>query len=142
MTSNSKTRPRSLKAGCPKPVLREVDGLVGVLVLCSGANSKLQLREQLGMPRELFSRLVNVSVRAIADVETNMKRVEKLQRPYNEVNRLFQALAEVVDAKSLGDWFAVPNPAFDGFKPIEIVERGEIDRLWEMVYRLRSGLPG
>jgi hypothetical protein len=27
-------------------------------------------------------------------------------------------------------------------KPIEVIERGEIDRLWEMVYRLRSGIPG
>ena len=71
-----------------------------------------------------------------------MKRIEELQHSDNEVNRLFQALAEVVDPESLGDWFATPCPAFDGFKPIEIVERGEIDRLWEMVYRLRSGLPG
>lgn len=35
-----------------------------------------------------------------------------------------------------------PNDAFDGLKPLETIERGEIDRLWDMAYRLRSGMPG
>jgi hypothetical protein len=35
-----------------------------------------------------------------------------------------------------------PNEAFSGLKPIELIERGEIDRLWDTVYRLRSGMPG
>ena len=51
-------------------------------------------------------------------------------------------LSEVVDPDSLGAWVTTPNEIFDGLKPIEVVERGEIDRLWELVYRLRAGLPG
>ena len=58
------------------------------------------------------------------------------------MDRLFRVLSEVVEPESLGDWFVTPNEAFKGFKPIEIIERGEIDHLWEMVYRLRSGMPG
>ncbi len=68
--------------------------------------------------------------------------VLKLQRPYNEVYRLCEALVEVVDPAALGDWFVAPNAAFDGLKPLEVIERGEIDRLWRMVYKLRSGMPG
>ena len=117
-------------------------GLVGVRIVKVGKDSKLELRKQLSMPREVFSRLVNVSVRTIAEVETTKKKVTKLQRPYNEVARLYEALKEVVDPKALGDWFVTPNDAFDGLKPIEVIERGEIDRLWRMVYKLRSGLPG
>ena len=33
------------------------------------------------------------------------------------------------------------HPAFAGLKPVEVIERGESDRLWEMVYYLRSGVP-
>jgi hypothetical protein len=51
-------------------------------------------------------------------------------------------LAEVVEPKSLGTWFVTPNEAFDGLKPVEVIERGEIDRLREMAFRLRSGMPG
>ncbi len=119
-----------------------IPGLSGVRVVKIGHDSKLELRKQLKMPREVFSRLVNVSVRTIADVETEKKKVVKLQRPYNEVSRLYEALKEVVDPSSIGDWFVTPNKAFDGLKPIEVIERGEIDRLWRMVYMLRSGMPG
>ena len=149
MTTKQKRTSRSRKTknikqsgATVKRSVHRILGLAGVLVVSDGRDSKLQLREQLGMTREVFSRLVNVSVRAIADVETDRKKVAKLQRPYNEADRLFRALSEVVEPDSLGDWFVAPNVAFDGFKPIEVVERGEIDRLWEMVYRLRSGMPG
>ena len=103
---------------------------------------KLELRNRLGMPREVFGRLVNVSVRTIADVESEQKKPEKLLRNYVEVDRLCDGLSEVVEPASLGDWLKTPNDAFDGFKPLEVIERGEIDRLWEMFYRLRSGMSG
>ncbi|MBX3419653.1 MAG: hypothetical protein KF851_18815 [Pirellulaceae bacterium] len=61
--------------------------------------------------------------------------------PFHELFRLVEALSEVVDPDSLGSWFDTPNEGFQGLKPIEVVERGEIDRLWEMVFRLRSGIP-
>ena len=119
-----------------------IRGLHGVRVVTVKGESKLELRYMLGMAREAFGRLVNVSVRTIADVESNKKKVEKLQRNYVEVKRLCDALSEVVDPECLGEWFHTPNDAFGELKPIEVIERGEIDRLWEMFYRLRSGMPG
>ena len=89
----------------------------------------------------MFGRLVNVSVRTIAEVESSQKKVEKLRRNYVEAKRLCDALDEVVDSNELGTWFDTPNDAFSGLKPIEVIERGEIDRLWDMFYRLRSGVP-
>ena len=38
--------------------------------------------------------------------------------------------------------FQEPNAAFDGLKQMEVIERGEIDRLWNMVFELRSGCLG
>ena len=120
-----------------------IPGLQGVRVVkVKGGETKLELRNTLGMAREVFGRLVNVSVSTIVDVESKQKKVEKLQRNYVEVKRLCDALSEVVDPACLGDWFKNPSDAFGEFKPIEVIERGEIDRLWEMVYRLRSGMPG
>lgn len=94
------------------------------------------------MPRVVFGRVVNVSERTIAKVESAAQQVEKLRRPYNDVFRLYEALAEVVEQESSGAWFVTPNEVFGGLKPIEVIERGEIDRLWDMVFRLRSGMPG
>jgi hypothetical protein len=94
------------------------------------------------MTRETFGRLVNVSVRAIAAAERDQKDVAKLERPYAEVARLYEALSEVVEPAAIGRWFVTPNEALGGLKPVEVVERGEIDRLWDMAYRLQTGMPG
>ena len=71
-----------------------------------------------------------------------MTNSKKPMRPRNEMPRLREALSDVVDPESLDLWFQTPNALFDGSKPLEVVERGEIDRLWNMVFQLRSGMPG
>ena len=102
-----------------------------------------ELRGSLNMPQGVFGRMINASVRTIAEIESGRRtELGKLARSYTEVERLYNALSEVVDPDSLEGWFKTPNEAFDGFKPVEIIERGEIDRLWEMIYRLESGMPG
>lgn len=105
-------------------------------------NKRLELRDLLKMTRSDFQRLVNVSERTIAKVEESAEPAKKLQRSYVEVMRLCRALGEVVDADALGPWFKLPNQALGGRTPMEVIEHGEIDRLWEIVYRLRSGMPG
>ena len=59
-----------------------------------------------------------------------------------DVKALRRALAHVVKAEAIDPWLQKPNAAFDGLTPLEVIERGQIDRLWEMVYRLESGVPG
>ena len=126
-----------------KPILsKTIPGLKGKGLLRLGSESKLELRDRLNMPRPIFGRVVNVSERTIAKVESETDTAEKLKRPYNEVYRLLEALDDVIELNSLGSWFQEPNDAFDGLKPMEVIERGEIDRLWNMVYELRSGMPG
>ena len=120
----------------------KIRGLEGVNIVKIDGESKLELRYVLKLTRETFGRLVDVSVRTIADVESKQKKVPKLRRNYIEIKRLCDAIEEVVQKEYLGEWFDTPNPVFGKLKPIEIVERGEIDRLWEMYYRLRSGIPG
>ena len=140
MATRTKGRTRSSGKGVAKTT--EIQGLHGVRLVNVGGESRLELRVNLGLTREVFGRLVNVSVRAIAQIETTAKKVDKLHRNYIEVQRLCESLSEVVDPASLGTWFSTPCQAFGGSKPIDVIDRGEIDRLWEMFYRLRSGSPG
>jgi DNA-binding XRE family transcriptional regulator len=141
MATRTKSHKTTKKVKSAITVVR-VQGLQGKGLIQLGKESRLELRDRLQMPRVMFGRVVNVSERTIAKVEAEAEQVEKLRRPYNEVHRLHQAPSEVFDSDALGGWFKTPNDAFDGLKPIEVIERGEIDRLWEMVYRLRSGVPG
>jgi len=120
----------------------KISGLKGQGLLQLGQVKKLELRDRLGMARTMFGRIVNVAERTIAKVESGKDTPDKLKRPYNEVYRLWEALCELVDPESLGLWFQTPNESFDGLKPIEVIERGEIDQLWDMVFELQTGMPG
>ncbi|MCY2930505.1 MAG: DUF2384 domain-containing protein [Planctomycetota bacterium] len=59
-----------------------------------------------------------------------------------DLKALRRALAHVVKAEVIDPWLQKPNPSFDGLTPLEVIERGQIDRPWAMVYRLESGVPG
>ena len=64
------------------------------------------------------------------------------QRNVSEMSRLFDALAEVVPAPQIGPWLETPNPAFESSTPLQVIERGESDRLWRMIWELRMGNSG
>jgi hypothetical protein len=62
-------------------------------------------------------------------------------RRLTEIKRLFAALENLVSPEAIGPWLKEPNPAFDGSTPLQVIERGETDRIWRMVYELESGEP-
>jgi len=101
----------------------------------------LDVRKSLGWPRKDFARLISVSARRIADIETGVKPTTAILRKYKETTRIIDALSEIVEPDFIGDWMKEPNEAFDGLKPLEVIERGESDRIWRMIYYLRSGMP-
>lgn len=101
----------------------------------------LRLRARLGMNREMFARLVPMSTRNLANIESGKAPSPNVQRQLQELRRVVDALAEVIQADAVGPWLGEPNGAFEGLKPIEVIERGEVDRIWQMIYHLRSGAP-
>ena len=55
---------------------------------------------------------------------------------------MWRLLARVMEPAQVGRWLKSPQPAFDGSTPLQVVERGEMDRIWHMLYDLGSGQPG
>lgn len=53
---------------------------------------------------------------------------------FQELNRLITALGEIMKTETIGSWLLKPNAAFDGLKRIEVIDCGEIDRLWSIIY--------
>jgi len=100
-------------------------GLARVLDLSNG-----RLRQRLGF-----------SVRKIADLEKGVATKASTDQRLAEVSRLQQGLSAIMKAEFVGEWLRMPTDAFDGLKPLEVIERGEVDRLWRMIYLLESGLP-
>jgi DNA-binding transcriptional regulator YiaG len=127
-------KPRLAKAKPSLPLAR----VPGTLVK-PGLASELRSRLQLSQP--VFAKLLPVSVRTLATLESGTPPTEVVSRRLMELQRLTNALTEVLKKEALGRWLQTPNPAFDGLKPLEIIDRGESDRIWSMIYFLRSGVP-
>ena len=100
-----------------------------------------QLRLLLKLPRPIFARLMGCSERALANWETGRLIQDIYKSRLNELRKLYDELAEVTEPDSIGAWFAAPNEEFGGMKPIELIERGEMFRIWRMVFFLKSGTP-
>lgn len=63
-----------------------------------------------------------------------------MTRRLTEIGRVVDALSEVLAGEAIGAWMLRPNPAFAGLKPIEVIARGEADRIWQAIFILRSGV--
>lgn len=50
-------------------------------------------------------------------------------------------LSSVVKEEFIEDWLQTANKAFSGKKPIDLVNEGNFDLLFEMLFRLESGIP-
>ncbi|MBA3482444.1 MAG: DUF2384 domain-containing protein [Pirellulales bacterium] len=107
----------------------------------SGAVSVLALRQGFGVSRKVFSRLSQFSERAIADWEAGESLGGASRQRMTELERLHDSLATVIEPDFLGEWLQSPNDAFGGLKPLEVIERGQVDRIWRMIYLLEAGVP-
>ncbi|REJ90781.1 MAG: DUF2384 domain-containing protein [Planctomycetota bacterium] len=81
-----------------------------------------------------------MSTRNLASIESGKPPSAAVARQLKELQRVVDALSEVVQQDAIGPWMEQPNDAFDGLKPIEVIERGEVDRIWQMIFYLRSGI--
>lgn len=117
----------------------------GTFLLAQGKTEPFTIKRfcvRYGMQQYLLPRLSGFSQRAIDSWAAGKKPSGPAVKRLTELERLFAALSKLVDAKSIGAWLSNPNPAFDGSTPLQVIERGESDRLWRMIYQLESGQPG
>jgi DNA-binding transcriptional regulator YiaG len=98
--------------------------------------------DSYGVNQDMFTRLTGFSPRAVAHWAQGRKPSASTERRLSELGRLFEELEKFVAGENIGPWLKEPNPAFDGSTPLQVVERGETDRIWRMLYELGSGEPG
>jgi hypothetical protein len=82
-----------------------------------------------------------IFARAIAEWENSKPLSGPSLLKMREIDRLRASLSGIVREEFIGTWLDTPNPAFEGLKPVEVIERGEIDRIWRMIYEVGSGQP-
>ena len=99
------------------------------------------LCETYDLKREELGRLTGFSLRALAEWASGRLPSQPAKRRLHEVRRLLDALAGLVKRESISAWLHKRNPAFDNLTPLQVIEVGEMDRLWAMLHDLASGQP-
>jgi DNA-binding transcriptional regulator YiaG len=105
----------------------------------ASTQSYAKMREDFGLTRKILGRMTGLSERTLATWEAGRQVGEPALRSLKGVDRLLRALAEVVHRDVIASWLEKPNEQFSNLKPVEVMERGEADRLWRMIYFLGSG---
>ena len=100
-----------------------------------------EVRCSLGVTRELFARMTGFSIRAISGWEAGRPLSEAAVRRIKEMKRLRDALADGIRPEFIPQWLDSPCAGLGGLKPVEVLERGETDRLWRTVLLIGSGMP-
>ena len=81
-----------------------------------------------------FTRLLGVSRRAVGGwISGNEIPNKSNQKKLNELFRLFTALNGLVDLNKIGPWLEQANSNLNGATPLEVIERGESDRIWWLI---------
>jgi hypothetical protein len=101
-----------------------------------------KIADRFGVRQYTLTRMTGFSPRAVADWARGKEPSAPAKKVFTEMDRLLDALARLMPPKEVGQWLKQPNPAFDGSTPVQVIERGQIDRLWRMLYYIESGEPG
>ena len=99
-------------------------------------------RKKFHLAQPLVVRLTGFSPRSVAKWAQGESPSHKQEKALVEMDRLLDSLARVMETEQVGRWMKTPNPAFDGSTPMQVIERGEMDRIWRMLYDVESGQPG
>ena len=107
-----------------------------------GGPAVRDITDRFGVRQETLSRMTGFSQRAVAEWARGKEPSAPAKKVFVEMDRLLDGLARLMQPKEVGRWLKEPNPAFDGSTPVQVIERGQIDRVWRMLYYAESGEPG
>ncbi|MBX7256181.1 MAG: helix-turn-helix domain-containing protein [Candidatus Hydrogenedentes bacterium] len=105
-------------------------------------NDFRKTRELLGLTQQDMSSLTGISIRKISGIERGEHKPDRDDlRRINEIQRLQTELTHILEADAIGEWLQEPNEYFLGLTPIQVIQRGESDRVWRLIWRLQDGVP-
>jgi hypothetical protein len=100
------------------------------------------LAKDSGMNYDMLARALSVSRRSISGWLSGQEpeRINRVR--INEFGRLVAELHTIIKPEKLKTWWNQPVANFDGSTHLQVLERGETDRLWRMIWEIREGNSG
>ena|SRR5690242_11590042 len=102
-------------------------------------NELRDLRRRYSLSQALLARMLDLSLRTLSGAESAATLPAQMRRSATQAARLCAALGEAMQPAFVGRWLDQPNELLGGLKPVEAIERGQIDLVWQIAEGLRSG---
>ena len=96
-------------------------------------------RRKVKISRPVYAVLSDCSERTLATLEGKNRLSMAKQRKLNEARRLIMALAEIMEPENIAPWLKKPNEWFDGRTPLEAMDEGKVDKIWELIFHTKAG---
>src|SRR5690242_9690254 len=90
-------------------------------------NELRDFRRRYSLSQALLARLLDVSLRTLSGAESAAAVPPQMRRSVTQTARLCDALAEAMQPGFVGQWLDQPNEMLGNLKPVEAIERGQID---------------
>ncbi len=139
---NMKAKKVAARRAKAKTTINETPPAYGGVFKAQTAPALQDIAEKFGLRQDVLSRMTGFSLRAVAGWASGDKPSAPVRRALTEMDRLLDGLSRLMKPKEVGKWLKEPNAAFDGSTPVQVIERGQIDRVWRMLYFVESGEPG
>ena len=100
------------------------------------------LAKEAGMNYDMLAKALSVSRRSISGWLSGQEpeRINRVR--INEFGRLVAELRTIIKPEKLKSWWSQPVANFGESTPLQVLERGETDRLWRMIWEIREGNSG
>jgi hypothetical protein len=100
------------------------------------------LAKDAGMNYDMLAKALSVSRRSISGWLSGQEPERINQVRIKEFGRLVAELRGIIKPEKLKTWWSQPVENFGGSTPLQVLERGETDRLWRMIWEIREGNSG
>lgn len=62
--------------------------------------------------------------------------------PNTEYQPILERMRNLLQEDAIFPWLNTPKPSFGGSTPLQVLKRGETERIWHMIEELESGNSG
>ena len=137
-----KSKKTSVRRGGSKVRVKESAAIYHPAMKLAEPPALEKIAGKFALRQDTLSRLTGFSLRAVAGWRNGKEPSTPVKRALIEMDRLLDSLGRLMKPKDVGRWLKEPNSALDGSTPVQVIERGQIDRIWRLLYFLESGEPG
>lgn len=140
--SQSKRKASSVAAKPLRPKSKRCTSSAGKLLTPKPSQRSFNVQTfcmRYKLVRPDLTRMTGYSLRSVDKWAAGDKPGAATRRRLKEMERLFEALTEIMEPGYVGEWLKTANDAFDGSTPLQVIERGETDRIWRMIFIVETG---